>query len=121
MTSWAISSCRFGLLRPAYEGPSAPWAYRSALLALLIVIVGVSTALLQQRAIQVQDRPHFSFLVVPLGDMVLFTIFVGTALYFRRRLHIHKRLMLFRRAFLLTAAIARIPEFYFDRRSTGVL
>ena len=80
-----------------------------ALLALLIVIVGVSTALFAAARDSSPGPPALQFLVVPLGDMVLFTIFVGTALYFRRRLHIHKRLMLLGAFSLLTAAIARIP------------
>lgn len=50
-----------------------------------------------------------TYYLVPLGDMFLFAIFVGGALYFRRRMDIHKRLMLLAAATLLTAAVARIP------------
>lgn len=80
-----------------------------ALLALLIVIVGVTTALFAAARGSSPGPPALQFLVVPLGDMVLFTIFVGSALYFRRQLQIHKRLMLLGAFSLLTAAIARIP------------
>jgi hypothetical protein len=53
--------------------------------------------------------PSLQFLVVPFFDMLLFAGFVGTALYYRRRLETHKRLMLLAAATPLTAAIARIP------------
>jgi hypothetical protein len=48
-------------------------------------------------------------MAVPLGDMLMFAILVGTGLFFRRRSEIHKRLMLLSCGVFLTAAIARIP------------
>jgi hypothetical protein len=80
-----------------------------ALLALLVLIVGVITAVSAAARGSSPGPPPLQFLVVPLGDMFLFAIFVGAALYFRRRLDIHKRLMLIGAVNLLTAAIARIP------------
>jgi hypothetical protein len=47
--------------------------------------------------------------VIPLGDLVAFAALVGTAIYYRRRLDIHKRLMLLSALNLLPAAVARIP------------
>jgi hypothetical protein len=45
-----------------------------------------------------------------MGDMLVFAILIGTALYFRRgRLDIHKRLMLLAAVNLMAPAIARIP------------
>jgi hypothetical protein len=38
--------------------------------------------------------PALQFLIVPLVDMFVFAILIGTALYFRRKLDVHKRLML---------------------------
>jgi hypothetical protein len=52
--------------------------------------------------------PALSFLAIPLFDMVVFAILVGTALYFRRRLETHKRLMTLAMISLLAAPIARI-------------
>jgi hypothetical protein len=81
-----------------------------AILAALIVIVGVLTALAGAARGATPGPPALQFLVVPLGDMLVFAILVGTALYFRRRrLDIHKRLMLLASVNLLTAAIARLP------------
>ncbi|MGH9969888.1 MAG: hypothetical protein ACREBG_19130 [Pyrinomonadaceae bacterium] len=53
--------------------------------------------------------PPLQFLVIPLGDVLVFAILIGTALYFRRRMQIHKRLMLLAAVNLLTPAIALIP------------
>jgi hypothetical protein len=53
--------------------------------------------------------PPLVFLVIPFTDLVVFAIFVATALYFRRQSAIHKRLMLLATISILTAAIARLP------------
>jgi hypothetical protein len=53
--------------------------------------------------------PALQSLVVPLGDALIFGVLVGLALYYRRRLEIHKRLMLVAAVGLLAPAIARIP------------
>src|SRR5262249_32693988 len=53
--------------------------------------------------------PALQFLIIPLGDMIVFAILIGTALYFRRKFDIHKRLMLLAAVNLLVPAIARIP------------
>lgn len=82
-----------------------------AVLAALVVVVGVLTALYAAaRAIPtITDPPPLSFLIIPLGDMLIFSILIGLALYFRRKLDVHKRLMLLAGINLLTPAIARIP------------
>jgi len=41
--------------------------------------------------------------------MLIFSVLIGLALYFRRKLQVHKRLMLLAAINLLTPAIARIP------------
>jgi hypothetical protein len=53
--------------------------------------------------------PALAFLIIPLGDMLIFSVLVGVALYYRRKLDIHKRLMLMAAINVLTPAIARIP------------
>ena len=80
-----------------------------AVLALLVLIVGLTTAVFAAARGSSPGPPALQFLVVPLSDMLLFAIFVGGALYFRRRMDIHKRLMLLAAVTLLTAAVARIP------------
>jgi hypothetical protein len=80
-----------------------------AILSLLVVAVGVATAISAAARGSSPGPPPLEFLVVPLGDMLVFALLIGTALYFRRRLQIHKRLMLLAAVNLLTPAIARIP------------
>jgi hypothetical protein len=78
-------------------------------LAALVVIVGVLTALFAAARGHSPGPPALAFLVVPLGDMLVFSVLIGLALYFRRKLQVHKRLMLLAAINLLTPAIARIP------------
>jgi hypothetical protein len=80
-----------------------------AVIAALVVIVGVLTALYAAARGATPGPPPLSFLIIPLGDMVVFAIFIGAALYYRKRLDIHKRLMLLAAMNLLPPAIARIP------------
>jgi len=49
------------------------------------------------------------FLVVPLGDLVVFATCVGAALYWRRVPVVHKRLMWFATAMLTFASVTRLP------------
>jgi len=78
-------------------------------LAALVVIVGVLTALFAAAREALPGPTALSFLIIPLGDMLIFAILIGLALYYRRKLDVHKRLMLLAAINLLTPAIARIP------------
>jgi hypothetical protein len=80
-----------------------------AVLAVLLVVVGSLTAILRVKSgsTPVPGVSGLSFLAIPLFDMLLFAIMVGAALYFRRRLEAHKRLMLLATITLLGAPIAR--------------
>lgn len=81
-----------------------------ALLALAVLVVGTTVAITAARLGHAPPGPPpLVFLVVPLGDMLVFALLVGAALWFRRRSDVHKRLMLLACVGLLTAAIARIP------------
>ena len=81
-----------------------------AVLAVLLFIVGILTGIAGAARGATPGPPALQFLVIPLGDMLVFAILVGTALYFRRsRLDVHKRLMLLAAVNLLAPAIARIP------------
>jgi len=78
-------------------------------LAALIVIVGILTALYAAARGHSPGPPALAFLIIPIGDMVIFSVLIGLALYYRRKLEVHKRLMLLAAINLLTPAIARIP------------
>jgi hypothetical protein len=78
-------------------------------LAALVVIVGILTALYAAARGASPGPPALAFLIIPIGDMLIFSVLIGLALYYRRKLDIHKRLMLLAAINLLTPAIARIP------------
>lgn len=80
-----------------------------AALAALIVVVGVTTAINAARNGVSPGPPPLVFLVIPLGDMLVFASLVSIGLYFRRRTDIHKRLMVLASLGILGAAIARLP------------
>ena len=64
-----------------------------AMLAALIVVVGTLTGIAGAARGSSPGPPPLQFLVVPLGDILVFAILVGTALWFRRhRLDIPARL-----------------------------
>lgn len=81
-----------------------------ALLAVAVLIASTTVAIAGARLGHAPpDPPPLVFLVVPLGDMLVFAMLIGAALWFRRRSDVHKRLMLLASIGLLTAPIARIP------------
>jgi hypothetical protein len=53
--------------------------------------------------------PPLAFLVVPLGDMLVFATLIGAAFYYRQRPELHKRLMLVGTLGILGAGVARWP------------
>jgi hypothetical protein len=80
-----------------------------------LIVVGVATAIAAAARGSSPGPPALQFLVVPLGDILVFAILVGTALYYRRRrLNVHKRLMLLAAVQLLAPAIARLPVHFIE-------
>jgi hypothetical protein len=80
-----------------------------AMLAVLVLVVGVTTAIVAAGRGVSPGPPPLVFLAIPLGDMLVFAVLVSLGLYFRRRSDIHRRLMLLSCVGILGAAIARIP------------
>jgi hypothetical protein len=81
-----------------------------AVLAAMMIILGSRTAIAAARAGSAPPGVDpLAFLAIPLGDMVLFTIFISAALKQRRKKEAHKRLMLLSYIAILTAAVARWP------------
>lgn len=82
-----------------------------AVIATLMVVVGVTTAIIRAKVIDVPpgSPSPLVFLTIPLGDMLMFAIIVGAGFYFRRRADVHKRLMLLATISILPAAVARLP------------
>src|SRR5215210_5764675 len=110
-TSWVL----FFLLQTTLVASGRTYLHRrmgigGAVLALLVVLVGTTVAILRVKTgiSPIPGVPALGFLAIPLFDMVVFAILVGTALYFRRRLETHKRLMTLSMIALLPAPIARM-------------
>lgn len=72
-------------------------------LAALMVVVGSITGIVRT------PPAERAFLTVPLGDMLVFAILAGAALWYRRRIDIHKRLMTVATIGLLPAPMSRVP------------
>lgn len=79
------------------------------ILAALIVVVGVATALAAAKRGSTPGPPALVFLAIPLSDMLIFAILIAIGLFYRRRSDIHKRVILLACVGLLAPAIARIP------------
>lgn len=77
--------------------------------AALVFVVGIWTAISAAARGVSPGPPPLVFLVVPLGDMLVFATLAGAGLLLRRRGDYHKRLMLLASVGMLTAAFARIP------------
>jgi hypothetical protein len=80
-------------------------------LALAMLSLGYAVAIHAARTgyAPVPGADPLSFLVVPLGHLVVFAIYVGAALYWRRTAAIHKRLMWLATTMLLFASVTRLP------------
>jgi hypothetical protein len=81
-------------------------------LAVLIIIVGIATALRAAKFGSRSTPPGIApqaFLLVPLFDLLMFAVLLGGAIYYRKKAAEHKRLMLLTAINFLPPAIARIP------------
>lgn len=81
-------------------------------LAVLIVVVGFFTAIAAARDGSPSAPPDIdplAFMVVPMTDLVIFSILFTGAIYYRKRAANHKRLMLLTVLNFLPPAVARIP------------
>jgi hypothetical protein len=77
--------------------------------AVLVLIVGTTTAIVAARNGTSPGPPPLVFLAIPLGDMLVFATLVTLAVAYRKRGDFHKRYMLLASLGILTAAIARLP------------
>jgi hypothetical protein len=79
------------------------------LLAATMLVLGTVLAITQAKLGRTPGPPPLKFLVIPLGDLLVFGILVGLGLYLRNRPQIHRRLMLLATLSILGAAVARLP------------
>ncbi len=81
-------------------------------LAAAVIVIGFFTAVAAAKFGSQSSPPDISplsFAIVPLVDILIFAIFFGLAVYYRKRPANHKRLMLLTVVNFLPPAIARIP------------
>jgi hypothetical protein len=113
MTTWvALFVTQIALISSKQIRLHQRLGYTSIGLAALIVATGIPTALRAAKygsTASPPEIPSLAFLAVPLFDLVLFSLFFGGAIYYRRNPAVHKRLMLLTAINFLPPAIARIP------------
>ena len=78
-------------------------------LAAAVFVVGILTAIYAAARGGSPGPPPLQFLIIPVGDMIAFGVLICLAFYYRRKLDVHKRLMLLAGLNIMTPAIARIP------------
>jgi hypothetical protein len=114
MTAWVVFFlAQVGLVSARRVRVHQALGYAGTGLALLVVAVGVRTALDAARHGSASTPTGFSqptFSIVPLGDIVLFALFFGGALRYRRNPPRHKRLMLLTAVNFLPPALGRLPS-----------
>ena len=81
------------------------------MIATAMVLIGTFTAIVRAKVVEVPPGTPspLAFLAIPLGDMLVFSALVGAGFYFRRRVDVHKRLMILATIAILPAATARLP------------
>src|ERR1700730_296738 len=83
-----------------------------AVLAVLMIVVGIITAIYEAKhGFPPRSRP-LVFLAVSICDILVFSILVAAGFYYRRQAETHKRLMLLATIAILDAAIGRLPRFH---------
>ena len=81
-----------------------------AALAGLLVVLGLTTAIVSaRRNVAAGHEEALTFLAIPLGDMLVFSVLTTAGILNRRRGEMHKRLMLLATISILDAAIVRWP------------
>lgn len=93
----------------------AHWHRRLGLLGIvlggLLPLVGIMTAFTMTRLNRAESGADGeAFLIVSLFDMLAFAVIFGLAVYWRRHLEYHRRLMLMATCGLTVAAFARFPQ-----------
>jgi hypothetical protein len=113
MTMWVILFVsQVWLIRSKRARVHMNLGVAGVVLAVIVFVVGFFTAVASAKYgsnSAPPDIPPLSFLIVPIFDMLLFAIFFGAAIYYRRQLATHKRLMLLTAINFLPPAVARFP------------
>jgi uncharacterized membrane protein YhaH (DUF805 family) len=113
MTMWiALFVTQVWLVRSREIRLHQRLGYTGIGLAVLIVAAGFATAVRAAKFGAASTPPDIApqaFLIVPLFDLLMFVIFFGGAVYYRKKPAQHKALMLLTAINFLPPAVARIP------------
>ena len=110
MTAWIVLfAVQAGLVAARRVDLHRKLGVAGAVLAALVVVVGIATAVDGARRGVSPGPPPLVFLAIPLGVILVYGALVTAAIANRRRPDWHKRLMLLAAISVLTPAIARIP------------
>jgi len=113
MTAWVLLfGTQVYLVRSKNIKIHQKLGYAGVALGVLIVLVGFFTAIAAAKngpSTQIPGVDRFSFMIVPMFDLVMFVILFGAAIYFRKQAANHKRLMLLTAINFMPPAIARFP------------
>ncbi len=110
MTSWIVLFfTQVGLVARRRVPLHRRLGIAGAILAALVVIVGIATAIEGARRGISPGPPPLVFLAIPIGVVLVFGLFVTAAILMRRKSDWHRRLMLLASIAILTPAIARLP------------
>lgn len=114
MSAWVLLFVtQIRLIARSRVGLHQRLGYAGVGLALILLATGIPTALRLGKygsASAPPDVPSLSFMLVPMMDLVLFVVFFGAAVAWRRQPATHKRLMLLTALNFLPPAVARIPS-----------
>jgi hypothetical protein len=113
MTAWVLLFvAQVWLIRAKQARVHMKMGIAAALLAAAIIVSGFFTGVAAAKfgtPSAPPDIPPLAFMIVPLTDIVLFALFFGMALYYRKQPATHKRLMLLTVFNFLPPAMARFP------------
>lgn len=113
MTAWVLLFVsQVWLIRAKQARVHMKMGIAAVVLAAAVIVTGFFTGVAAAKfgtASAPPDIPPLVFMVVPLSDLLLFALFFGAALYYRRQPATHKRMMLLTVFNFLPPAFARFP------------
>jgi hypothetical protein len=109
MTLWVVLFIvQVGLVSAGRTDLHRRLGLAGAVLAVLVVGLGVATAIDAARRGAPPTAPPLVFLAITLSVVLVFAIFVAAALYLRKRPDYHKRLMALATLTVIQPAVARV-------------
>lgn len=111
MSAWIILfAAQVFLIRSKNVALHMRLGWAGVALAAVVIVVGLVTSVeAAKNGIAPGGIDPLAFMIVPLGDMVVFAILFGAAIYYRKNAANHKRLLLVTAFNFLPPAVGRIP------------